>query len=269
MKISAKLSLLVAAALCLCDSVAKSQVNFIGVFTTTNGVLIAPTNIFAANLTQMTNALAAAGYAGGTSVWSSGNNYSTNTIVCVGDSITAGLGGQYNRWPDVLSDMTGAGNYNLGLSGFSSGMIMTNYLALLAAIPAFSNNPTIFEMGTDDTGDGYATNVTIPNIAACVARLSPSAPYWVLTIDNATNEYPGAAGLGWTNYIAKTNLDAAILATYGAHAIDIRHWLVTHGNLSSPGDVWAASNDVPALSLINPDPALYGLHPNDAGYLQY
>ncbi len=87
------LAALAALAVVIGASVTLAQgVNFIGIFANTNGVILAPTNIFSANIAPLTNALNAAGYSsgGGGTNSASGWTSSGTTIYPSGTVVTGG-----------------------------------------------------------------------------------------------------------------------------------------------------------------------------------
>jgi hypothetical protein len=190
----------------------------------------------------------------------------TNTWVFVGDSLTAGYEGTYMNYPKAFSAMAGCLATNFAFVGGSSTLITSNYLAMWTNTPSISNLPTIFMMGRNDAtlpNDINYTNpsVTISNIWSCINVHAPSN-YWVMSVLNATNEYPG--GNGFSNYTGITNVNMQLATTFTNHYIDVYHFIHSHGNPAFPLDIWAASNDIPPVSLIAADGSV---HYNDEGYL--
>ncbi|MDE2019406.1 MAG: SGNH/GDSL hydrolase family protein [Patescibacteria group bacterium] len=142
------------------DFTCSGQVNSITVLATTNGVLLAPTNIFPANIAALTNALNSAGYSsgGGGSGGSATNVYLSNggtNLVIVTNSP-----GNWTINTSTNVSLTGlfTGNF-LGFGGgvtgiYSSSIVGSVASALLANTASYATNAGSATNITGATGSG-------------------------------------------------------------------------------------------------------------------
>ena len=100
-------------------------------------------------------------------------NRTTGTIVCIGDSLTAGIHCIGAPYPSRLQGLTGRPVVNMGVGGANSGD------GVGAVSRALARNPGVVCVlyGSNDPGDGIPVSRTVANIrkivAACQARGVP------------------------------------------------------------------------------------------------
>lgn len=176
-------------------------------------------------------------------------NSSTMTVMCWGDSLTAGTGSTGGfSYPFDFSLLTGWNNYNAGVPGETSTQILTRFLADSTRW----NYPTIIWPGRNNWSD---TAQVRKDDSTMVAKLTAigNHRYLVIGVISATGE---------TNPNTVLNqLNANLAAEFGDRFVDINAYLKTQGN-GSP-------QDIASLALGNTPWSLRydGVHLNDAGYL--
>lgn len=177
------------------------------------------------------------------------------TIVAWGDSLTDGAGSNPDGLTplrDYMSDLrllTGHFTDAEGIGGNTS----TQIAARMLPATAKHGLPTIIWAGRNNFFD--ATTVE-SDIASMVAALT-TPDYVVLSVINAEGE-----GIGTTQYNEIIALNANLAATYGAHYLDVRSYLVSLYNPGDPTDVADHASDTPPTSLRYID----GIHLNVDGY---
>lgn len=169
-----------------------------------------------------------------------------------GDSLTFGVGASVvtASYPSDLGARRGHPVYNGGVSGDTSTQIRTR----MQADPAKWALPTIIWAGRNNFADPTTVKA---DIASMVASLGHSN-YIVLSVLNADNATEYAGG---SDYATIMQLNADLAATYGAHFLDVRSYLVSLYNPSVPQDVIDHGHDIPPSSLRSST-----VHLNDAGY---
>jgi lysophospholipase L1-like esterase len=156
-------------------------------------------------------------------------------VAAWGDSFTdidAGL------FPRVLTQLSGLNVVNLGIGGQTSAAIKDRMLA----DPQKHTWPTIIWAGRNDLN--YPEQVKA-SIAAMVAAL-PHSNYLILPVFNGLyedNQYNP------TMYGYVTDLNKELAAIYGNHFLDVRSYIVSQYDPSSPQDVLDHNADVPPSSL--------------------
>jgi hypothetical protein len=123
----------------------------------------------------------------------------------------------------------------------------------MLADPSRFGEPVIIWAGRNNFTDPTTVKA---DIASMVAALTTSH-YLVLSILNSDTPSEWIGGADYATIVA---LNADLAATYGAHYLDVRAYLVSQYNPSIPQDVIDHAHDVPPSSLRSDF-----LHLNDAG----
>jgi lysophospholipase L1-like esterase len=165
------------------------------------------------------------------------------TIVCLGDSVTQGLGGngvqhaESDRWPSVLAQATGAAVYNRGIGGETTAMALdrfhTQVAPLLPAtvLIAFAINDCYVFPWRSGPRVGLAEfRRNLAELGAWTVRLGGTP---VLIAPHRMAEQAHAQGNGATLAANLEPYAAAVVevaAAHGWNAIDLRSAL-------APGDL--------------------------------
>ena len=173
----------------------------------------------------------------------------SNSIVCWGDSITAGSpypGYDIPSYCYFLGPISGMVVTNWGRGGDPSAWILNRFMTN----SQYWGSPTIiwsgyndFFMFTNGNADSSWTNGCFNNISNMVVRLT-TTNFVIMGILNGTNE-----GIGTATYFAVTNFNGLLKRTYKNHFFDAHQWLVTHFDDTDPQDLVDVANDVTPHSL--------------------
>ncbi|MDB6078754.1 MAG: hypothetical protein JWO82_2501 [Akkermansiaceae bacterium] len=142
-------------------------------------------------------------------------------LVALGDSYTAGTGGQ-TPYPTLLRSLFKRGEFqNRGVGGDTSTMIRTRF----DLIPQYWNLPYILWIGRNNLGDPTTVKADIAYIVSQLRSVQgANARFLILSILNAPGE-----GIGTANYATLIQLNADLGTIYGDRYLDIRTILVNSG----------------------------------------
>lgn len=171
-------------------------------------------------------------------------NGQPNTIICWGDSLTAGTGSTgIGNYPAQFSFAGGINIDNKGVPGETSTQIKTRFLAE----PDKWKNPIIIWAGRNN----WSSPTTVKaDIAEMVSKI-PHDRYLILGIIKATNEMSTTI----------ETLNADLKTIYGDRFVNIQDYLLTIYNPAISQDVTDHTNNVIAWSLRSD-----WLHLNNLGY---
>ena len=179
------------------------------------------------------------------------------TLVCYGDSLTAGVGatGVKQQWVPIVANRLGRAAYNGGVGGETSSQILTRIEAE-AEWTGYGGDDVIrcFWLGRNNYSSGAQVQ---SDIAVAVAAFPAGSKYLVLSICNGeySNEYTGQSG-----HTAMVALNASLAATYGDRYLDVRSYLVGEYDPNTPQDVTDYGRDI-VPSTLRAD----NIHHNDSG----
>jgi hypothetical protein len=188
-----------------------------------------------------------------------GLSYASNSTIAAsshiaawGDSLTQATAGN-TPYTTPLAQLTGYSVYNGGIGGQTSGQIE----ARMVADTSKYSWPTIIWAGRND---GCSISTAESNIALMVAALNSvgNNNYLVISDINETTE-----GTGTGAYTCITQMNSDLAATYGAHFVDVRSYLVSLYDPNQAQDVIDHTNDTPPTSLRASGDLL---HLNSMGY---
>lgn len=186
---------------------------------------------------------------------------STNwlNIATWGDSLTAGTGASpsSNAYPATLGLLSGFTVSNGGVGGETSAQVKTRMVADTNSYPL----PTIIWVGRNDVYTNSPANI-VSNINLMISALANGANSNRWLVMNVLNgEYVPYDAIGGVGYMAITNLNAQLSATYGTRYVPIREALVAAYNPALTNDVYDYNLDIPPASLRSDQ-----VHLNNAGY---
>lgn len=183
-----------------------------------------------------------------------GRAYRVGSLMCWGDSLTAGTGG--TPWPTDLATLySNYFVYNGGIGGDTSSQILTRFNDDPAAM---RDQPCIIWAGRNDVISPGPTTVKA-NIATMVAALQAAGNrnrYLILSVPNKDTEFSGSA-----DYTTVVGLNSDLASIYGANYLDIRSYLVGLYDQNNATDVTNHSQDIPPSTL-----RFDTVHFNTAGY---
>lgn len=180
---------------------------------------------------------------------------STNdpVVICWGDSLTAGARASFQRsYPRVLEKLYGGEVINEGVSGQTSTEIRQRMISRVASYgPHFS----VIWAGNNNVHDPAAVKA---DVAAMVSALPEGSDYLVLGVLNG--DYP-TNYKGNSNYAQMMQINTKLAAVYGIRYVDIREYLISLSDKSSPTDMNDYKHDIVPGSLRSDQ-----VHLNDKGY---
>lgn len=174
----------------------------------------------------------------------------TDTIVCWGNSLTAGSGGGGVTYPSELSIISGNYTYNNGISGETSTQIKARFLSS----PELWNLPTIFWVGRNNIS---TPDIVLSDISEMIDSISHKN-YLILSILNGeyTTEYYGEDRYNTIKYI-----NESLKYSYGNKFVDVRASLVEEYDKSLSQDLIDYAHDIVPASLRSD-----AIHLNPTGY---